>query len=140
MHIMLTQPHVIVFDEPTNYLDRDSLGALSKAITEFEGGVVLVSHNSEFTKSICEEEWKVEQGQLKRSGAVLVDDDDTESPPLTKKDGSSIKGPKVKKLNRKQQKELERKRQLAKMKGLTLSEDEAEGGQTRFYKNFGSTN
>jgi elongation factor 3 len=39
------RPHLIVLDEPTNYLDRDSLGALSKALKEFEGGVVIISHN-----------------------------------------------------------------------------------------------
>lgn len=46
------RPHVIVLDEPTNYLDRDSLGALSKALKTFEGGVVIISHNAEFTESL----------------------------------------------------------------------------------------
>lgn len=39
-------PHLLVLDEPTNYLDRDSLGALADAIKVFEGGVVMISHNS----------------------------------------------------------------------------------------------
>lgn len=47
------RPHLIVLDEPTNYLDRDSLGALSNALKVFEGGVILISHSSEFTESIC---------------------------------------------------------------------------------------
>ena len=34
-------PHIVVLDEPTNYLDRDSLGALSRAIKEFQGGVLM---------------------------------------------------------------------------------------------------
>ena len=33
-------------DEPTNYLDRDSLGALADSIKVFEGGVVMISHNN----------------------------------------------------------------------------------------------
>merc|ERR1719329_275774 len=37
-------PHVIILDESTNYLDRDSLGALANAITEFEGGICLITH------------------------------------------------------------------------------------------------
>ena len=41
------RPHLIVLDEPTNYLDRDSLGALSKALKTFEGGVIIISHNAE---------------------------------------------------------------------------------------------
>merc|ERR1712072_1678251 len=40
-------PHIIILDEPTNYLDRESLGALVTAINEFEGGIVIVSHNNE---------------------------------------------------------------------------------------------
>ena len=39
------QPHVIILDEPTNYLDREALGALANAIKEFGGGVVLITHN-----------------------------------------------------------------------------------------------
>jgi len=56
---MWAQPHVLVLDEPTNYLDRDALGALAIAVKEFEGGVVLITHNAEFSKAICEETWGV---------------------------------------------------------------------------------
>jgi elongation factor 3 len=53
------RPHLIVLDEPTNYLDRDSLGALSKALKSFEGGVIIITHSSEFTKDLTEEVWAV---------------------------------------------------------------------------------
>jgi len=36
--------HIIILDEPTNYLDRESLGALADAIRDFAGGILLVSH------------------------------------------------------------------------------------------------
>lgn len=62
------RPHLIVLDEPTNYLDRDSLGALSKALKAFEGGVVLISHSSEFTKELTEEVWAVMDGKMTPSG------------------------------------------------------------------------
>ena len=39
-------PHLLVLDEPTNYLDRDSLGALAEGIKSFDGGVIMISHNS----------------------------------------------------------------------------------------------
>ena len=65
---MWMNPHMVVLDEPTNYLDRESLGALSKAIAKYEGGVVVISHNSEFTKSVCTEHWYVNDGKLRLEG------------------------------------------------------------------------
>ncbi len=55
-------PHLIIMDEPTNYLDRDSLAALSSALKSFEGGIIIISHNSEFIKKSCTEIWKVDNG------------------------------------------------------------------------------
>ncbi|GKT59607.1 elongation factor 3 [Colletotrichum tofieldiae] len=62
------RPHLIVLDEPTNYLDRDSLGALSKALKKFEGGVIIITHSAEFTKNITEEVWAVMDGKMTPSG------------------------------------------------------------------------
>ncbi|KAA8897434.1 elongation factor 3, variant 1 [Sphaerosporella brunnea] len=58
------RPHLIVLDEPTNYLDRDSLGALSKALKSFEGGVIIITHSEEFTKNLTEEVWSVMNGRM----------------------------------------------------------------------------
>jgi len=62
------RPHLIVLDEPTNYLDRDSLGALSNALKKFEGGVIIITHNSEFTRDLTEEVWSVMDGRMTPSG------------------------------------------------------------------------
>ena len=62
------RPHLIVLDEPTNYLDRDSLGALSKALKSFEGGVIIITHSSEFTEHLTEEVWSVNDGRMVPSG------------------------------------------------------------------------
>jgi len=62
------RPQVIVLDEPTNYLDRDSLGALSKALKDFEGGVIVITHAEEFTRGLTEEVWAVDAGMMKPSG------------------------------------------------------------------------
>lgn len=62
------RPHLIVLDEPTNYLDRDSLGALSKALKAFAGGIVIITHSAEFTKDITEEVWAVVDGVMTPSG------------------------------------------------------------------------
>lgn len=53
------QPHLIILDEPTNYLDREALGALATAINEFQGGVVLITHNKEFADTTTRETWVV---------------------------------------------------------------------------------
>jgi elongation factor 3 len=64
-------PHLVILDEPTNYLDRDGLGALTKAIEEFNGGVVIISHNREFTNAVAQEKWIMEKGQLRREGESI---------------------------------------------------------------------
>lgn len=61
---MWNNPHLLIMDEPTNYLDREALGALAAAIKDFEGGVVLISHNNEFTSTCCNETWRVADGKV----------------------------------------------------------------------------
>jgi elongation factor 3 len=62
------QPHILILDEPTNYLDRESLGAMAAAITDYQGGVVIISHNNEFVSTLCEEEWIMDAGHLTTKG------------------------------------------------------------------------
>ena len=61
-------PHLIILDEPTNYLDRDALAALADAIHNFEGGVVLISHNKDFVEHVCKILWIMSDGRLKQEG------------------------------------------------------------------------
>jgi len=58
---MWNQPHILILDEPTNYLDRESLGALAGAIREYEGGVVMITHNNQFCSALCPETWVMEK-------------------------------------------------------------------------------
>ena len=62
------KPHIVILDEPTNYLDRDGLGALTKAIEEFKGGVIIISHNKEFANAVSQEKWIMEKGNLRKEG------------------------------------------------------------------------
>jgi elongation factor 3 len=69
-------PHLVILDEPTNYLDRDGLGALTSAIHEFKGGVVIISHNREFTNAVTSEKWIMEKGRLRREGESLAKEEE----------------------------------------------------------------
>ncbi|KAF2456223.1 ABC transporter domain-containing protein [Lineolata rhizophorae] len=84
------RPHLIVLDEPTNYLDRDSLGALSKALKAFEGGVIIITHSAEFTKDLTEEVWAVMDGKMTPSGHNWVQGQGS-GPRLTEKEDTEDK-------------------------------------------------
>ncbi len=57
---MWTRPHLIVLDEPTNYLDNESLAALTAALKGFRGGVLVISHHEGFVGAIAKELWHME--------------------------------------------------------------------------------
>jgi elongation factor 3 len=59
---------VLILDEPTNYLDRESLGALARAIRAFEGGVVMITHNSQFCDNLCPVVWHLQNNTLDVKG------------------------------------------------------------------------
>jgi len=65
---MWQDPHIVILDEPTNYLDRDGLGALTLAIHDFQGGVIIISHNKEFCNAVATEKWIMKAGLLAQEG------------------------------------------------------------------------
>merc|ERR1712028_332725 len=65
---MWQNPHILILDEPTNYLDRDGLGALVSAIKAYEGGVLIISHNKEFCDGVATEKWIMNKGYLRIEG------------------------------------------------------------------------
>merc|ERR1719440_1773542 len=68
---MWQNPHVLILDEPTNYLDRDGLGALVLAIKDYEGGVLIISHNKEFCEGVATEKWIMNKGLLRIEGESI---------------------------------------------------------------------
>lgn len=126
---MWNNPHILVLDEPTNYLDRDSLAALAHAIKEFGGGVVVISHNCEFAENVCPEKWRVYDFKCH------VEGQDWTAPrekiewvqPTTQIDAfgneTKVKAPK-KKLSRQEQKQKERRRKAKIAAGEPLSSDD----------------
>ncbi|GAB2222287.1 hypothetical protein Droror1_Dr00013497 [Drosera rotundifolia] len=68
--ISMSNPHIFLLDEPTNHLDMQSIDALADALEEFEGGVILVSHDSRLISRVCDDEeksqiWVVEDGTVR---------------------------------------------------------------------------
>jgi ATP-binding cassette subfamily F protein 2 len=54
------EPHLLLLDEPTNHLDIETIDALAEAINEFEGGMVLVSHDFRLINQVAKEIWVCE--------------------------------------------------------------------------------
>ncbi|KAI1506012.1 prion formation protein [Biscogniauxia marginata] len=69
---MWNNPHLLVLDEPTNFLDRDSLGGLAVAIRDFKGGVVMISHNEEFVGALASEQWHINDGRMTMKGNAAI--------------------------------------------------------------------
>merc|ERR1712038_988381 len=131
---MWNQPHIVILDEPTNYLDRESLGALAGAIEDFEGGVVIISHNNEFVSKLCPETWVMDAGHLETKGDAdwmlkqdTKIDDQQQITEMTDAAGNvtKVKGQK-KKMSKKEQKQMLKKIKAKLKEGQELDSDEEE--------------
>jgi ATP-binding cassette subfamily F protein 3 len=67
------RPNLLLLDEPTNHLDLTTREALSMALNEFEGSVMLVSHDRALLREVCDEFWLVAGGALKPFDGDLDD-------------------------------------------------------------------
>merc|ERR1712154_315583 len=117
---MWNQPHILILDEPTNYLDRESLGALAGA--------------NEVCSKLCPETWVMDAGHLETKGDaewMLKQDtkieDQQQLTEVTDAAGNvtEIKGPK-KKLSKKEEKQLVKRIKKKLKDGLELDSDEEE--------------
>merc|ERR1711881_290886 len=76
---MWQNPHILILDEPTNYLDREGLGALVLAIKDYKGGVLIISHNKEFCDGVATEKWIMKGGYLRIEGESKGDDEEDQT-------------------------------------------------------------
>ncbi|KAF9228689.1 hypothetical protein BS17DRAFT_744710 [Gyrodon lividus] len=127
------RPHVICLDEPTNYLDRESLAALIEALKVFEGGVLVITHNRDFSESLCTEVWAMRDGHLEASGHNWVEGQGA-GPRIDKKEGeeevqydamgNKIDTTKTKKLTSAELRKLKKERMARKKRGEEITDDE----------------
>lgn len=65
-------PHILLLDEPTNHLDIETIDALADAINDFEGGMVLVSHDFRLITQVADEIWVCDNGTVtKWNGDIM---------------------------------------------------------------------
>ena len=137
---MWMEPHVTILDEPTNFLDRDSLGALATAIKNYAGGVIIISHQREFYSALCPEVWSVVDGKCTVSGSEWMEaaekarkkkeKEDAKTASLTKEDkfdafGNKIEEKKVAKaIPKSELKKIKKKVAEARKKGQEIWTDE----------------
>ncbi|KAF2632258.1 P-loop containing nucleoside triphosphate hydrolase protein [Macroventuria anomochaeta] len=62
--LALTNPHILVLDEPSNHLDIEAMDALSEALQKFQGGVLMVSHDVTMLQNVCTSLWVCDNGTI----------------------------------------------------------------------------
>lgn len=66
--LSLTNPHILVLDEPSNHLDIEAMDALSVALQNFAGGVLMVSHDVTMLQNVCTSLWVCDNGTVSKFG------------------------------------------------------------------------
>ena len=116
-----------------DYLDRESLAALIEALKTFEGGVLIITHNRDFSESICKEVWAMRDGRLEASGHNWVEGqgsgariDKKEGEEEDKYDamGNKIETNKTKKITPSEARKLKKERMARKKRGEEVTDDE----------------
>lgn len=62
--LIWARPNLLLLDEPTNHLDLEMREALTLALNEYEGGLVVVSHDRHLLRTTVDEFWRVEGGRV----------------------------------------------------------------------------
>ncbi|KAF2131434.1 P-loop containing nucleoside triphosphate hydrolase protein [Dothidotthia symphoricarpi CBS 119687] len=71
--LALTNPHILVLDEPSNHLDIEAMDALSDALNKFQGGVLMVSHDVTMLQNVCTSLWVCDDGTIEHFDGTVKD-------------------------------------------------------------------
>ena len=71
--ITWTSPHVLILDEPTNHLDFDAINALIVGLNNFEGGLLVVSHDQYFLSALCDRIYVVDDCKVQQFDGDIDD-------------------------------------------------------------------
>lgn len=69
----LQNPHILVLDEPSNHLDIEAMDALSTALSQFQGGVLMVSHDVTMLQNVCTSLWVCDHGTVEHFEGTVAD-------------------------------------------------------------------
>jgi ATP-binding cassette subfamily F protein 2 len=67
------EPQLLLLDEPTNHLDIETIDSLAEALREWDGGLVLVSHDFRLINQVAEEIWVCENQAVTRWGGDIME-------------------------------------------------------------------
>jgi elongation factor 3 len=70
-------PHIIIIDEPTNYLSGQTLIAFANAMKAFDGGIIVVTHDLPFSQYVSTQAWTIYEGRLTITGEGWMEQADT---------------------------------------------------------------
>ena len=73
--VLADEPQLLVLDESTNHVDLETLDSMADALQDYEGTVIMVSHNQGFLSVFCKELWVLDDV----TGSVTVNHNDTQS-------------------------------------------------------------
>ncbi|KAK8192963.1 ATP-binding cassette protein [Phyllosticta capitalensis] len=71
--LSLQNPHILVLDEPSNHLDIEAMDALSTALRQFQGGVLMVSHDVTMLQNVCTSLWVCDNGTIEHFDGTVND-------------------------------------------------------------------
>ncbi len=71
--VAMERPHLLILDEPTNHLDIDSRRALTEALNDYEGAVILITHDRSLMELVADRLWLVEGGSVKPFDGDMAD-------------------------------------------------------------------